>query len=861
MNEANIGGVDANFAGEIVELRVHGVSGTPPAALLGMPVELIAEVSGDNDAGFYQPRVVLADSEFLPQREGEPITDDAGLVDKQAAPSENWKRLLQAYSWGGLTSGPASRALWLLFLPFILVNLAHWMLPPVVESRRRSASAAVALLRLIGLTLTLTLMLAVSLASMDIIGWQCAAIEHCGSHLGPVSFMTGWPPGRRVALCALPVLAIVLVLWHLGHEQPRAIDRLKEDAAPTTKAAENPHPDGLVRPAIKDSSYASATTPQVPEPAVTRHHVPLAEPYFWSYDVSVLRLRVCHVTAWLSGLGALALIVPVRFSLTTAATTISLVLLSLNGIACVIAILTTGWNRATGRGGRSGPDSWTSRLVLLRWISLGLTIISLAWVAFAPLRYVAIPSRLPGLDAAIWILFAVQVALVAVLWVAVARCRSDAEDQPRGFDPSLRGYTAPMVAVAAWLIGGGFSVGVGLLAARFLGQPVGTTKQAVAQEKDRTNLLDNASDMFAKRVKAVNADAPLIVPQPYLWVAAAVVALLLAALAVAVTIVIWVMTVGTQVQLDGLTKRDGLSKRDGDYPGMTENRDDPRWKRLHDIARVRAWASLADSAPRILGLFVLMTVISAGVVVYLYVRSTPDPSGKPNVLVNVGVFITAGFVVVLATIAVQAYRDRKVRRIVAILWDVVTFWPRANHPLTPPCYGERAVPELSNYLKTLTGQGRKVIVVAHSQGTIIGAAALLFAQQKGQVALLTFGSPLRRLYAQNFPAYFSHHTLSAVHDRPWINMWALTDPIGSWVFDSANRSLDEALRTVDWRLLDVGSLDRKDDGTFPAICGHSGFWTRDEYERAFAKLQGQLLPDGASATLSQNPAPPTKMAY
>ena len=850
MNEANIGGVVADFAGEIVELRVHGVSGTPPEALLGMPTELIVEVSGDNDAGFYQPRVVLADSEFLPEREGEPVTDDAGPVDEQAAPAPKWKRSLQAYSWGGLTSGPASRALWLLFLPFILVNLAHWMLPPVVESRRRSASAAVALLRLLGLTLTMTLMLAGALAAMDIIGWQCAAMEHCGSHLGSVSFMTGWPPGCRVALCALPVLAVVLVLWHLGHERPRVIDRLKEDAAPATEAPTDPDLDGLGHPAIKDSSNSSETTQQVPEPAVTRHHVPLAEPFFWSYDVSVLRLRVCHVTAWLSGLGALALIVPLRFGLTTAATTTSLVLLSLNGIAFAIAFLTTGWNRATGRGGRSGPDSWTSRLVLLRWISLGLTIISLAWVAFAPLRDVAIPSRLPGLHAAICILFVVQVALVAVLLVAVARCRSDAELQPTGFAPSLRGYTAPMVAVAAWLIGGGFSVGVGLLAARFLGQPVGTIGQAIEQEKHRTDLLDNASATFADRAAALNADAPLIVPQPYLWVAAAVVALLLAALAVAFAIVIWVLTFRTKAQLDGLTRGDG------DYPGVTENRDDPKWKHLHDIARARAWASLIDSAAGILGFFIVMTVISGGVVVYLYLRT----SGKSNILVNVGVFVTAGLVVGLATVAVQAYRDRGVRRMVAILWDVVTFWPRANHPLTPPCYGERAVPELSNYLKTLTGQGRKVIVAAHSQGTIIGAAALLFAQQKGQVALLTFGSPLRRLYAQNFPAYFSHTTLSAVHDRPWINMWALTDPIGSWVFDPTNRRLGEALRTVDWRLLDVGSLDRKDDCTFPAICGHSGFWTRAEYERAFAKLQDWLLPDGASATLSQNPAPPTKLA-
>ena len=33
----------------------------------------------------------------------------------------------ESYSWGGLTSGKASRALWLLLLPFALANLAGWM--------------------------------------------------------------------------------------------------------------------------------------------------------------------------------------------------------------------------------------------------------------------------------------------------------------------------------------------------------------------------------------------------------------------------------------------------------------------------------------------------------------------------------------------------------------------------------------------------------------------------------------------------------------------------------------------------------------------------------------------------------------
>ena len=88
----------------VVELIVHGVSGTPPDAVLRCPIEEIDREDGDASAGFYRRR-----PEERPQGQ---------------------TCVAEAFSWGGLTSGPASRALWLLFLPFILINLAHWMLPP-----------------------------------------------------------------------------------------------------------------------------------------------------------------------------------------------------------------------------------------------------------------------------------------------------------------------------------------------------------------------------------------------------------------------------------------------------------------------------------------------------------------------------------------------------------------------------------------------------------------------------------------------------------------------------------------------------------------------------------------------------------
>src|SRR5262245_2057736 len=146
-------------SGTVVELRVHGVSGTPPEALLRCPTEFLEQVSGDKSAGFYRRQ---------------PWIDEA-----TSGPPTAWRRIMEAYSWGGLTSGPASRAVWLIFLPFIFINLAHWMLPPSAK-QRHSAAISVGLLRLLALSLTLTLMLAAAVAAMDVFTWQCMGLDYCG---------------------------------------------------------------------------------------------------------------------------------------------------------------------------------------------------------------------------------------------------------------------------------------------------------------------------------------------------------------------------------------------------------------------------------------------------------------------------------------------------------------------------------------------------------------------------------------------------------------------------------------------------------------------------------------------------------
>src|SRR5205085_4698445 len=75
-------------SGTVVELRVHGVSGAPPEALLGCAAAFVERTAGDADAGFYRRR-----------------TDEiAG-----SAAANQWRRVMEAYSWGALTSGRASR--------------------------------------------------------------------------------------------------------------------------------------------------------------------------------------------------------------------------------------------------------------------------------------------------------------------------------------------------------------------------------------------------------------------------------------------------------------------------------------------------------------------------------------------------------------------------------------------------------------------------------------------------------------------------------------------------------------------------------------------------------------------------------
>jgi hypothetical protein len=164
----------------------------------------------------------------------------------------------------------------------------------------------------------------------------------------------------------------------------------------------------------------------------------------------------------------------------------------------------------------------------------------------------------------------------------------------------------------------------------------------------------------------------------------------------------------------------------------------------------------------------------------------------------------------------------------------------ANHPLTPPCYGERAVPELAGRVTTLsTGPTDRVVLSGHSQGSVLVVATVLQLDpaQVRRTDLLTYGCPVRRLYARFFPAYVGATAIDAAADavdNRWLNLWVPSDPIGSWLVLGTG-----AAGAVDGRdelLADPVSLLPDAAGVLPPMCGHSGFLGRPEYEAALARL-------------------------
>ncbi|MFF8730509.1 hypothetical protein ACF073_29125 [Streptomyces sp. NPDC015171] len=750
-----------------LELLVHGVGGTTPEKMLGDPRTV--RVTGDDTAAVFRR------------------AEDAGPVPAENVPGSG--PVQEAYVWSNLTSGNGSRALWLLLLPFMVVNLAHWM-RPAAPGRPRTVRLYGLLVRLAALTLTVLLTAAVCEVALDLVAWQCAGTHACVRRHSWLGFLEpaapeatagsgGWwsAPGRRVALAALLPAALTGLLWYLSHRTWSAYESYRPLSL-------GPDPDDDTGPDTDGSA--------------------LARPGFWYGRRLVARLRAAHTAAGLLTVAAAVLTPAVRHDHRPGGPA------ALDALGWLLAAALLGWSAATVvvvcRRGRSEnqPDQGLDRQ-LVRALPLGalaLLLLALLYAGWSRPGWQS-AGRLPG-DPAFGALMLAQGLLVVVLAV-VARELYRRRPDPRA---GMRGLGGPAVALLACALGGVMSGGVA---------------QRVADWLDGT--------------RALLPGPPVLLT----WQASVIPALL---------VVLSLLAALLAVRTARLARAEREDVRE-EHPGEPE--DPPRTRA---IARARAMATLTDRVPLVVAVLTVTTLLLGGVALAgaVTTRKTPDGAARgtqhlvravAETSQSLGSWLVGLGFLLFVTWGRRAYKDASARRTIGILWDVGTFWPRAAHPFAPPCYAERAVPDLTWRMATWTRRtGGRLVLSGHSQGTVLAAAAAwqLPPPVRGRVALLTYGSPLERLYGRWFPSYFGPPALAALHHdiACWRNLYRRTDPIGGPVRVPCGTAPE-----VDHEPLpDPLAYGRTPEHPLPApILGHSDYQADPAFARERARLLIRLRPD------------------
>ncbi|MGW6567725.1 hypothetical protein [Streptomyces sp. NPDC054975] len=789
--------------GAALELLVHGVGGATPQDMLDDPRTV--RITGDTTAAMHR-RADDADAEGHPGRYAE-------------------RPVPEAYVWSNLTSGNGARALWLLLLPFMVANLAHWMRPPA-KGHPRLVRLYGTLVRLVALTLTVLLTAAACEVALDLTAWQCAGSTVCVEDRSWLGFLAadreGWwsQPGRRLALAGVVPAALVGLLWYLSNRTWSAYEAQRPPTGYDENAPEDPAQSLPAQPT--DGALDEATDEETDEesdeatdePAPGAPHAPavsaaevrpaLGRPGFWYGRRLVARLRAAHTAAGFLTVAAALTGAAARHDREAASALLDVLARSLQSAYVVLGAVVV-W--VVCRRGRSEKrlDLRLER-ALVSWLpATSLILLALAVVHTGWSR----PDwrsagTLPG-NATFGVLTVSQGALVVALGVVALLLHRPGRDART----ALHGLGGPAVAMLACALGGVMSGGVAQRVADWLDGP-GTP--------------------------GMDAGSAIAPPVLLSWQASVIPVLLLMLLGPAVVLVL--RTARTARRLGPVVE--------ADY-----GTDDPDPVRTGRIAAARATASLTDAAPALVGTVSGATLLlGAGSVAGAWASGNvpgrafdgahPVIASAAETAQALGSWMIGFGFLLFVTWGRRAYKDASARRTIGILWDVGTFWPRAAHPFAPPCYAERAVPDLTWRMSSWTRHtGGRLVISGHSQGSVLAAAAVwqLPPVTRGRVALLTYGSPLERLYGRWFPAYFGPGPLRALHGTVhcWSNLYRPTDPIGGPVRVPATGAKPAVDRAA---LLDPVAYGRTPEHPLPEpILGHSDY----QADPAFAAERAVLL--------------------
>jgi hypothetical protein len=848
------------------ELRVHGVSGSDGPTMLEHPHAL--QVAGDSTTMFYR--------RWTPAAAG-----GAGVP---------WK--LEAYSWGGLTEAPLASAAWLLLAPFMFYNVAHFALPPPdsyaiqpdaqVLSRDGRHRWAQGVLRILAFSATLQFTSAFVSILVAVLALQARA-AHFPSWL---SWYQHWSAADRVTLAMVGVAVVIALMWQISERTAHRYE---------------------------------ARTSQG-RPAVNRKW-PLTQPQFWNGQQLVRRHRNLHA----AGAAAATAFIVSRPGPDMGAGRTALMWLS--GLVVAAAVVSLCFPLADrhdvtlaatpappGESDRSRSDRTPGTLWCRGVLAAGAAVFV---GAFFTGGWPAAPGArdgLPGFTNICALLLAAQAVLLILLGVLVWIMAASAPDQSPQPRPFIDGHLTTVLAVLAVGLGGVLGGVLNLFAARLLGTPV------------PSGLLFHPVPAHA-----------LQIPWPIYAFAAAPIGLVAGILIAAVWVAgrWWENTRSFAKWMPGgsdVARFYGIGSGTGDdaagaaaaadhgaaAPGAAEP---ARYRhRLRAIAGAWAVGLLVDDAV-LVALLAAAGMVVATAWAEIYAASAPRQTVLSPTLHGLVVaeslvgLLVAGWLVALLR---SDYTSRTRRKTIGALWDVATFWPRAAHPFAPPCYAERAVPELVDRIRILTGTvppspedpaweqirahqrdapqapglripAGPVLLTGYSQGSILVPAvvAQLPDPTRAQVALLTLACPASRLYGRAFPAYFGKHSMLALAGLlkvsvpsesatghkwagsftggRWKNLVRPTDYIGSWIFakpvpDYSGRPDPTRVGPeVDQPCWDPVSVAADIDPTPPPIHRHLAFWPDPRVTQLGSELGARAFPRPVPPSTPNPAGPPVSL--
>lgn len=820
-----------------VELRIHGVSGTPPEDMLGSAH--VKQVAGDEFSRFFRP----CDPQ---QNEIRPAPD----------------HLLEGYHWGKFTSGSWRQGLWLVILPFGFVNAAQFMLPaPTTKSAKLWHAVAGAMLRLLGLGLTATLMLGIAVVTMDLTAWQWGP-----THLAVWTGFPGWPLAAAMLVC----VAVLAVLYSFGRRLGGANNPADHTdgrsprvpgATPDIRLTQ-PYQADPPEPGNQDGAY-EVCAPEDPPTELGRE-------VFFVGDTDAPALRKLHLA---TGLALIALLGTAALKTGKGPSTVAFWVfwIAIALIAALILIVsflgdpeqsvtvqTVGWFERARRKWHAVASAVSTGLV----IAAALELVAAIWlVGQRPMIAGRLGIGLPGVDGlAFWDLWVCTTAMVVLFLstgILAAKTRTHGSDAPPApYARFAMGMTAALAAAIGTFLAVGYAAAMAFGWGWFLGRGAGPDYEVT----------------------------PLLQRIAYAW---------------GLTFLLMVLMVIAAIIVYASRRSEFLDRARAAFTFGVEHKSQQRLRLpsnwIGRVARAMWMARLKNNVQIVFWTFAIFGIVlslAAGLEFLLSEEDRPfdlpgplaalsetTSVGGADVIITLGSLVLIGLAVGLVFLGRGAIRQEAARRGVNVAWDVIAFWPRSVHPFVPPPYSQRAVADLRSRISWHLGTpapildgsadpperpATHVVVAAHSQGSLIALAALLWlpVEERSRVGLVTFGSQLKVQFPRAFPAYVNFAVLEWLYEKfddRWISLYRDTDaiagPVLSWghtpdrldgtpgsyrIVARDQRYVDDIdVRTgrrscgPEWRLLDPTPYDLAlHEGAIAKILGHSNYPDDPDYPLA-----------------------------